>query len=1759
MADLHGSNSIENAEPVSNDNKGMHYNRVFEAIPPAIKTAPIARLKALVETKPAMPDWYAGASEDDRRELKALMDERWRLQGQLDKTLGDLQHDINAFAKPLLSNGLQSTFKTLQNVDDLTVQLEMPSKIIFGIDTGASRVRTSTMVQAALHNFEASETEKDAFRNSSGVYRKDLRGSLVLDPAITLPEFATLCRELDIGGQYQKHLQSILLPTSSQAKQVLQQESLASEKSAFHVAALTARLKGDICPQVFGKLGGIREGHENVTLDDRPLHGHRLSLMGFRLTGIVLFSAVSEPSQIKQAIDALTPDAWKFWSEWSERIPVLRGNSYDRFKLLQAFFANGPKGLVDEVIRKDDIHQQSRLTGTLIAYVPDDPDHPVKEYASLSDFMKTLISQLRNPDYQAFFSRFVAHKDKGHFFARVNERLKTFKWVQREPLDMGPWWRETAVENPNAEPITNTITGDLWLRLFIDRRDKAIADARSIAVPTDDEDATTRFKRLTSYLDIGWNIFSYAALLVPGLGEAVLGIMVAQMLAELAEGIEDWSKGDKEEGAAYINGVLINFAQLAIMGAGHVVPGGAVSPVKVSPFVEGLKPVAFGDGEKLWNPDLKPYEHPVAVPKTIVASEDGLYRHLGQDLLRIDDKHYALKQDPKTGQQRLAHPTRPDAYQPLLEHNGAGSWKTELDMPLEWDKATLLRRLGAQVDGLSDETLEQVLHVSGVHENALRRLHAEHETMPALMGDTLERFKAYADAEACEAMILANRVNADLAGFLPRFMTELSGWPRGKAIEVFEGTDLSGPSVKVGDFKAVAAQTLTLSHEDLVAGKLPEKVVDFLDETALRDVLGEWLSGDRTARIETLRKKLSEQAAKQKRQLFDGLYAQRERLTTPLVARLKLRASDLPNSLAEELLHHADPADLKFMTEKKRVPMALSRQSDQALEQLRLNRAYEGLYLPELYSSDTTRLVLHSLESLPGWPKDLRLEIRDYSAQGNLFDSVGAQSAPIRKVLVRSENGLFEARDELDQHLHGEDTLYAAVLHALPDAQRTALGFEIHDAQGLEKAIQDNPLSHERLEPILLENPIRKPHYDPEIMKLRGGMPGYTRQALEWTGFRRRVRSLYPAFTEAEVESLLAQYGQESFVVEQGLRGLEAEFDQLSRTLQQWVNSQTISFRFSPAGVAEWEARNRLYKLIRQCWQRVGPEGEEMPGVIRPQALILDDLPMGRHLVGMPKLRANFDHVTHLSLRNTSLLASQTQFLEPFRWLRQLDLTGNLLNRLPPEVSEMWFLTHLTLIDNDIALTQSAVARLKKLTQLKWLNMNGNPLVLVPDISQMPHLEILTLVGCGIDRWPVGLFSKPRPRHIYLDLRLNRLEQIPVVAPGSFRAELLTRTRLSHEPQWLSADNRNTLRLYAESIGMDPERPYPPRGVMDGAFWDEGMSREEWSVRQKIWDEVEDEYHSENFFNEIRKLTESADFKAGGAYRIDLTGKVWRMLEAMAQNTELREKLFNEALSPTECVDGGTQLFNAMGVEVLVHEAYALVAKDLVETQLLELARGKSRLDQLGAIARRRVSERLAAGERFRRVDAQGEVTGSIDEVEVHLAYMTELAQRLDLPWQARGMQFRRIAGVTPPMIEAAEQRILALEEGDLLRDSIAEQPLWNRYVKGSNRQAFKRLQRRIDATTEYKVAMDTRAEDLTLSPEEKDRLKEELRVLATELGKPESDFAAGQIMSEESYIADLELIDEEKNTLLKKLTQEAMDRAKIQRTEIPFTVEQSS
>lgn len=1670
----------------SSENKGRHHEFIKDKLPGWILQAAPHRHKGLRDVGLKIPAGYETAPKAHLEALKSSSRQSFSSQNDVDQFLANL-NGAKAFARPLLRAAILERFKVSVDVDNVMLRYSAP-----GTETFADATPISiSLLDAALHNFtEADEVDTYAAHRVRGM-RVLLLSSQGRLP-FSVEDFAKLCRQLDVGGKYQAHVNSVL--GIGKAEDVLRAKVVLSQRQAFFAAIDLARMQGDIDrvtkdSSAYNMLLGLADNWENQRLDGKPVRCNGLKLFGdTELVGIVLI---------------------------------------------------GPDRSDSETVQR------------LVAYIPHDPVSPIKEYPSARQFHFELRERLRDPAYQDFFSRFVRQEDKARFFSRLNDRLTPL----RQPPN-GEFNVRERIPDPNARiPMEEApVRGDLWHFLFDQHLNKLLGDAKFVAVSTADADAQALHEKLLGYLGVALSVLNVVALFVPPLGVAMMTVMAAQLTNELVEGVESLAQGEKDEGFAYLMDVAQNLAQLAVFAVVGAENAELVTPIRRSPFFDSLKQVALPNGQtRLWKPDLNRYELSKALPNGVKPDELGLLRHDGQTYLPLQGKLFKVSKDPQSNNFRIEHPDRVDVYKPLLEHNGAGSWKTELDRPLEWDKGQMLRRLGASVDGLGDETLEQVLTASGVHENVLRRLHVEHETPPALLADTLTRFKAHADALAGPEQILANRLGEEWANYAVRSMTEMDGWPSDKAIEVHQGAGLTGASIKEGYAQASAANTLQLTWSDLLSGALPERVVKFLDEPALREMLQEWQSGD-VLRAQALREQWAALMRQRKRQLFDLLYRRRTRSDDPLVSLLKGDFAEISTSQAQELLAEARPCDMQHLTEKKRVPLRLTQQALVASDQLRITRAYEGLYLDALHSDDTARLELHSLAALPGWPTDVRLEIREYSFQGPLFDSLGPDDAPIRKVLVL-DNGKYEARDASDQQLHGADNLYAAVLHALPDAQRRTLGFDIHEDARLQRVVRARPLARQKLEAILQANPNRKQEYDPTVMRLRGGMPGYTRLSPQRYMLQRRTTSLYPGLSNEEVEALIEQW-EHAGGAPQRLTAMEAEFDRFNATMQSWMNSPTESFRFSPAGVAEWSSRNQLYKALRQCWQRTGPRGPEVSGIFAPQALILDGMPLDRHLATMPGLEANFDHVTGLSLRNTGIGPGEAHFLQPFRQVRELNLEGNRLTRLSQGICDMRHLTHLVLNDNLIELDALAVARLRSMTQLKWLALQNNPLRLAPDISLMPHLHVIRLNGTGLTSWPVGLFSQLRPRSIFLDLRDNPINQIPQVAPGSFRAELLARTFISREPPWLSAENLETLKLYIESVGMDPERPYPPMGTVDSSEWAQGLSEEQWRANQEIWNAVEDEFHSESFFSEINRLTQSADFRADGEYRQELTAKVWRMLEAMARDSELRTRLFNEAAVPTRCVDGGTQLFNAMGVEVLAKEAYDLIRADLIEPQLLELARGKSRLDELGAIARKRVAERLAAGERFTRVDAQGNISGSIDEVEVHLAYMTELAERLDLPWQARGMQFRNIAGVTKEMIEAAFQRITALEEGDLLRDRILDQPLWKIWLERENEKTLNGFRHRVDVVIDLYDALQRRAEETGLSVAQKAELEAEIKALAAEAGRSENEFAHGRGMTEEEYAQALNDIDTQRKAKMSTLTQQAMDRAGIQRVDIPFTID---
>ncbi|MGH8333496.1 MAG: dermonecrotic toxin domain-containing protein, partial [Pseudomonas fluorescens] len=390
------------------EHKGVHYEKIKALIPDAIKNAPPHRLKSLKENV-IVPKSYQALTPVGRQELKELLQQHGYQQGELDSMLKLLQQNIQDFAKPLLTDAIKANFDVDLDVEKTTLRLYVPDKIIFGIDSGGTHSRHSSLLDAALHNFEEPETKAGAFRSGSGVYTADNTGSPMLHP-ITVEQFTALCRTLDIGAQYQKHIKSLLMPSGSKEQEALRKQAVAVEKSAFEVAAMTALMASDIGRDSQVKVQELVSGKNDIKYHERPLQIHRLRIMGFELSGVVLFSAVAEKSIIEKSLQNLLPEELLFLHGWSRRIPFLTDNAYEKYKLISDVFANGPEALTQEYARRADFYDQSRLAGPLIAYVPDDQIHPLKEYPSLTAFMTELVTQLKDEQYQQFFSRFVAQR-----------------------------------------------------------------------------------------------------------------------------------------------------------------------------------------------------------------------------------------------------------------------------------------------------------------------------------------------------------------------------------------------------------------------------------------------------------------------------------------------------------------------------------------------------------------------------------------------------------------------------------------------------------------------------------------------------------------------------------------------------------------------------------------------------------------------------------------------------------------------------------------------------------------------------------------------------------------------------------------------------------------------------------------------------------------------------------------------------------------------------------------------------------------------------------------------------------------------------------------------------------------------------------------------------------------------------------------------------------------------------------------------------
>jgi len=1695
--------------------KGQHYTLIKQAIPTCLINSSPPRRRALKETSPDIPAWYAAASQAQKDQLSTLLDARCVSQNKLEKYFSSIQL-LQAFAQPLLEAKLKASGHVL-DVNQTWLRLYFPVENAFGAKTGGFKVKTFSLLKAALCNFEAREAEEDFFDSASGfITAPNEQGHFERHTTtLEIHTFAQLCRELDLGDQYQTYLRPMLHHPDGRKPYVRYQID------AFKVAAHLALIKGDIGHSDYALLQRVETGEKRIMLDGKRVRYRRLSLMNLALRECLIIAPCRQP----------------------------------------------------------------RLPCWVIVYIPDDPDHPIKRYESFEEFSKELTDRLtasasRTADrsngwtatqYQQFFARFVADADRAYYYRRLTElvvdappqpfgeqwlrsewgRLLTAPSFSTEPSydEPQPSVRVSATDpefNIQAYELSGLVTSvDLWVYRYASLRGQMLADARNQAVSTAEADEASRSRRAAHYLSIGLFALNLVGMAVPPLGVVMTAVTAGQLLYEIVEGVTELSQGDREAGWSHITDVLENLALLVVQGA--------ALHFTVSPFIEQLKAVTLPSGKtRLWKPDLSAYEHTSPLPGTATSDERGLHTFNGKTLLLLEGRRYALQKDPVLDRYSITHPTRSDAYQPKLTENGAGLWNHEAESPHSWEGVKLMRRLGLMTEGLSDTQLQQVRHVADVSEDVLRRVHVEGEPVPAILLDTLRQFRAYHDAEQVAQGIRANLLPDALCSYSASLAVEMPRWPKAKAIEAFVATTLEGDSVKYGNQSASRAETLRVSRDDLVNGLLPRRIVEFLDERELEDLIEIYPPKDPQARIDALRDQLENHAKGAKARLMRSIYeTQRPKVESP-VALIQRDFSSLPGLMAQELLADVPPKQLQKMVDSRRIPLELAENARVMQRRFRLALAYEGLYLEAMAGPDTEALVLNTLPALPGWSDNLRLEIREAGVEGVLRASLGPKNATDRKILVRVGDGRYQAFDGRGQQLHGINGLYGTLQHALPDAHRNRIGLP-HVGQGeeLKVLVIQHAIPREQLAGSLGMQPARRTSFRPwqTFPDGRRGYPLSGRGGNQWDQItQERVRKLYPHMARDEMLTMIQERGALDLT---WLKALEDEYKTMQSTLMRWMTTHKEGVeRFGAEDRKVLRARRRIYETLIDAWKRVGPGHLDAHGRYLGQKIEWHEVELGQQLQALPALTANFDHVTYVGLYDVDVTdADIVPFLANFRGLRRLNVEACELTQLPAAIEQMPHLRRLSLGGNHIVLTSEDVLRLKGCVQLRELALSINPLGLSPDVSRMPLLRTLLLNDTGLQEWPTGVFRVPRPADFILDMQSNPLSRVPEFAPGSDKALIVARTFLSRDG--LEPDQLARFKSYIEAAGRDPDRRMPARGSLDSDLWKTGYSDEEWPSRQLLWEMLEGAFGSEGFFDVIRAVRNSGDALApGGRWLPELTAKVWRMLEAMGEDVLLREELFLMARDTTACVDAGAQLFNSMGVVVLLRSAYFSEDVASVRRAVFKLARGKWRLDELGRIAHDRVARLLEQGVKFaeydeqgQRVqheDAHGEPIDDIDEVEIYLAYTVPLATRLDLPWQSRTMMFREDY-VTPSMVDSAFERVKALDQGEQLRTHLLEQPMWTDFLQRAHHAEYAVFAEKFDALIDYQAAQKKWAGDAGLSESARQALRQTIGQAAQRLGRSGADSEPGRLMSDSEYRDAFDRINAELITLNQRLTDQAI------------------
>lgn len=315
-----------------------------------------------------LPNWVTRLSEPEftllGNALRALLD----CDRKLAATLVQIRN-IDDFARPLLQQALERLghpdaealfFRRWYDYDANTV-----SYLAGRVPVPDSDYYDVPLLEAALYNFTEEECRQQPRRNAV----VDSEG--VGQAGLSVLAFAKLCRSLDLGKQYQEHLDSILLAGSGgPGVKALFTQFL---RSSMLADALQAKAQGVLTEAELQLVVGLCRDNQIGTLDGAPVRARQLNVFGCPLQRVVVLEVVDE--------------GWVY--NTSKRVLV---------------------------------------------YAPGDPQGAWSANDDLDDYTRHVLGRrLRKDDYRRFFSRFVRRRDSHRVFTAVGERLDDVAdWATRD-------------------------------------------------------------------------------------------------------------------------------------------------------------------------------------------------------------------------------------------------------------------------------------------------------------------------------------------------------------------------------------------------------------------------------------------------------------------------------------------------------------------------------------------------------------------------------------------------------------------------------------------------------------------------------------------------------------------------------------------------------------------------------------------------------------------------------------------------------------------------------------------------------------------------------------------------------------------------------------------------------------------------------------------------------------------------------------------------------------------------------------------------------------------------------------------------------------------------------------------------------------------------------------------------------------------------------------------------------------------------------